>query len=475
MLMDALGRPPAGGSTTAVPAGLHSLTGAERLLWEASERALRHPKDRVVVVLHLSRLAPPAPRPHHIRVARVLLQDCASRHAGQVFAMWNQDMVLLCQQPGRSGVPGTGTGPQRPEAACPDQLPATLARLFSADAPNASGLVSLWRLDQDAPAMLAYLSARAAGPQRAEAVEDVPDDLLSLTVLQSILAKAPLADLIVQQTGMLLSADRSRCMADRLTPAFRELQVSFAALNLRSMAAHATADPFLLCHLTSGLDGRMIQLLAEDLAQGGLLTRSAVQAGLAIQLDLGLEAILSPAFARLSNQAAKAGIRFGASVSLMQACADLDLMEHARRVLQLTGGELVLARVNPAALGIVVPAALQPDLLKLVWSPTLLHAGLHEPEHEGLAAALAGLDPARIVLAEVDGSAALAWGQAHGIAMFQGAFLDQIQAATRMARCHSAAACTVRQCSARGSAAGRLGRAGCGNPALLEQCFTDAG
>jgi len=87
----------------------HALSGNERLLHEASERAMRHPAGRVALVLHLSRLAPPAPRPHHIRVARVLLQDSAQRFGGQVIGLRNQDLVLLGAESGAAN------------AACPGQ------------------------------------------------------------------------------------------------------------------------------------------------------------------------------------------------------------------------------------------------------------------------------------------------------------------------------------------------------------------
>jgi hypothetical protein len=61
-----------------------------------AERWLRAPQDKVVLVLHLSRLAAPAPRSHHMRVARVLLQDCAQRANGHVLVLQNQDLVLFC-------------------------------------------------------------------------------------------------------------------------------------------------------------------------------------------------------------------------------------------------------------------------------------------------------------------------------------------------------------------------------------------
>ena len=50
---------------------------AERAVADAADRLLRAPHDKVVLVLHLSLLAPSALKAHHLRVARMLMQDCA--------------------------------------------------------------------------------------------------------------------------------------------------------------------------------------------------------------------------------------------------------------------------------------------------------------------------------------------------------------------------------------------------------------
>ena len=488
MLIDAAVHFPAMlGACLSGSASLQTLSGAERLLWEASERALRQPKGRMVLVLHLSRLAKPAPRAHHIRVARVLLQDSASRFGGQVFSMRNQDLVLLCSGQGEARA-GTqqrvlSQTPAEP-AEKPETLPSTLARLFAADVPNPAHLTSLWHLASDASELLAYLGERASAPVSIESkCPEVTDGAVSLTALQTILSRAPLADLMVQQTGMSLDPDRSRSLADRLAPSFRELELSLSALNLGPSVSQATNDPYLLRYLASGLDARVIQLLADDLSSGGSLTRPSARSGLPIHIALGLDAILSPAFARLSRRAADAGIRFAAAVSIMQACADLDLMEHARNVLKLTGGELVLTQLDAAVLDMIGPAVLQPDILKLSWSPALLETitrgDLSEPHTPATACAVRdggrllfkGVDPTRIILRDVDSQIALAWGHSHGITRFQGPFLDQVQAAVRMASCDGSAMCSLRQCAKRGGSASLPGRTGCTNPALLESDF----
>ncbi len=425
------------------------LRGAERQLAEAAERALRQPAGKVVVVLRLSLLA--VPRAYHLRVARVLLQECAQRFAGQVFAMSNQDLVLLCAE-------------CRPEQAAdpyaPERLPASLARLFAIDAPASGDLVALWRLERDPACLAQYLQARAeAGVPVAEPVAQ--GQPVSLAALEEIIARAPLAGLLGQQTGLSLSPDRGLPLARRLAPAFQHVAVGLDRLSLDKLVTHATADPFLLRHCTAVLDGRLLGVLQEDIQARGRLLRQASVQGLPVLVALGLRAIVSPAFATLARLAAAAGLRFWVAVSLLEAGADLDLLEHARGILKLTGCKLVIDQVEPAALRLARLEALRADLVVLAWSPVLRRpdstAGLLRLGEAG----------GRLVLAGVDGEAALGWGQAHGIGLFAGPFLDRVQAALRMQRCHSASACTLAQCGGRAAALGLPGRAGCGNPALL--------
>jgi hypothetical protein len=428
-----------------------------------AERWLRAPHDKVVLVLHLSRLAAPAPRSHHLRVARVLLQDCAQRANGHVLVLHNQDLALFCAIP--RDQPGDAQD-------APAQLRATLARLFEADVPDPARLISFWRLDEDAAPFRAYLaglltaatSTRTAKP--GSTAETMPASALSLAALEEIAAQSPLAELIVQQTGMSLSPDRKLALANRLKPSFRQLSVSLAPLNLRPVVTEALADPYLLHHFSTRLDARLLRVLHDDVRAEGRLSRAALRDHLPIHVGLSLEAILSPAFARMSRLARAAGMRMGIEVPVMQACVELELLDHVRSLLDLAGFELILGPLDATMLALVNPAKLSPDAVKLVWSQQLADAAADPGS--SLATTLAAISMDRIVLKGVDSEHAVAWGQARGISRFQGAFFDHAQAAARMAGCSGASACTLRQCVSRAGSQGVAGRAGCTNPALLD-------
>ncbi len=447
----------AGGGTTL--GGAEPPAAAERLLTDAVDRAYRQPGDRVALVLHLSRLGPPAPRPHHLRVARVLMQDSAQRFDGQVFSLANKDMVLLCTEP--RDTPGGAP------AQAPSQLQHVFARLFLADVPDLTQLLSLWRLEEDAQSLRAYLAATGVEARDPLPLpEELPASGLGLSALEDMAAHAPLAELIAEQTGMLLDTDRNLPAASRLVPAFRQLRLSLAPLNLRPSVTKALADPYLMQHFTSRLDQRLLRVLHDDLRGGGPLTKSPLRGRLPIHVALGLEAVLSPGFARMARQAGEAGLRFAIVVSPLQAGANIDLLETARGLLDAAGFELILGPLDAAALGFVAPDALQPDCVKLAWSP-----GLADPAPEIrvlLEEGLARIGPQNIVLQDVASEQAMAWGQARGICRFQGPFLDHAQAASRLACCPHARACTLRQCASRAASKTVAGRDGCGNLPLLD-------
>jgi len=434
---------------------------AERLLLDAAERALRAPRGRLALALHLARLRPPAPRPHHIRVARALLQDAAGRHGGQVFPLRNGDLVLLCADPDPHGrEPASPTSPHG--------LQSAFARLFGADAPEAEALTSVWRLETEGEALRAYAAARAADTHATPlpVAEEGSATPQALAALEQALLDAELPELLGQQTAIHLTEGRGLPLVARLTPLFRELTISLTALQARQDSAEAIADPFLFRTFAARLDARMLDYLHEDLASGGKFTRPALKQGLPIHLNLTLEHLVSPGFARLSQLARRAGAKFGVEVTLMEAVADPDLFDYASSLLDMAGFALIIDGLDHSGLLLSHSGGLRPALVKLIWSPRLADAP--PAQQAQIDAAIKRLGPARILLARAETEEALVWGQSRGISRYQGYFLDAVQAAARIGVCHSARGCTLRQCMSRAATFSPQGRAGCGNPALLD-------
>lgn len=450
--------------------------GPERLLAETARRALRSPGGRMALVLHLSRLAPPAPRPHHRRVARAILDEAAQRNEGQVFALSSGDFVLLCRRPSHLPLaPRIGPALARPD---PVTLPLTLGRLLRIDAPDPSRLTTLWRLDEEPRALIAYaaeqLSAFESGESAVSATSASPPvpsrQTATLGALAALAETAPAADLLHRQTAVLLAEGMNLESQATLRPLLRELIFSPDVLQARlPNGDEATADPFLSRHLCARIDRRVLEMLLTAIGRGGPMDIAA-HGGLPVHLNLSLPTILSEAFVALAAMAAEVGAPLGIEVSFVEAVGDLAAFARARRLLGDKGIALVLDGVSHLALTLTRPWRLGADLLKLEWAPRL--ADLPQEELPVLAAALERIDTQRLVLAGTDGEAAMRWGLAHGIRRFQGNHVDALLAAARMLTCPhlrtAPAACTMRLCMGRAAAPDAAGRDACARPGMLE-------
>jgi len=402
----------------------------------------------MALVLHLSQLsslthtAPLAPRPHHRRIARAMMDDAAQWQEGQVFALHNDDLLLLF----RSDNP-----------VCP--LTETLARLFRVDVPDPAGLTTLWSMAQDGAAVLQYAQARLLDVPPGPDPVELNGSAQAIGAIESVIEHSRITDLMQQQTAVMVTPGH----AGRLQPLFREVTFSVAVLEARIAATgQANADPFLFRHLASRLDSRMLDVLRQDLQVNGPLTAGTRHLGPTLHLNLTLSGILSDRFAHFAATCRAVGAWIGVEVPLVEACADPEAFVTARTRLRLAGLALVLDGVSHHALMLTMPMVLEPDLIKLDWSPRLPEAG---PAVERAVEALGG---DRVVLHRAETEAALSWGLAHGIRRFQGRHVDAMLAAGRIGSCAQGSGCSLRQCVERASATGAAGRVGCNNPSLLD-------
>ena len=434
-----------------------SAIAAERQLLAAVERAARHPHGRLAIVLHLSALHAPAPRPHHLRIARALMHDVAQRHEGQTFALRNGDVALLCQ----TARPEPGSA-QAALAA----LPATLGRMFRHDIADAATLVSVWPLATATERMLAYVTARLAGGDARAAAGDAAAPAADMVdALDALIAETRPFDLIQRQTAALLGGPADRGRSDQMRPIYQELGFSMDLLEARlRVPGRIVDDPYLMRHVAVRLDLRLLQSLDAESGSGGPL--DPVGSRLPLHVNLTLPGLLSTEFASLALACHNAGRSLAAEVSLIDAAADPARYAAARDRAGKLGVCLVLDGLSHLALVLACPWHLRPDLLKLDWSPRL--PDLPPPEQAALGDVLREIGPARMILHRADSEAAIRWGLANGIRRFQGRHIDAMLAASRIMGCPLAAPCNLRQCVERASATGGAARASCRNHPLLD-------
>jgi hypothetical protein len=432
------------------------VTAQERELADMVARLMRQPRDKFVMVLHLSRIAPALLCAYHVRVARARLSELAVRFTGRLFPMRNGDFVLLGALPADVGEGGGQTGTL-------DDIAASLERIFAGVTPAGARLASVMRLDRSADALLAYLTARTDDVGQAAAPVEPSADLAGLAALQSLVSSVPAETLMAQQTGIAMMAGGGGRMASGMRPVFRELGLALAAPHFRPLVAAGHADPYLYRHFAGLMDTRIMQVLLDDLAISGPLTRPASTAPLPIHLELAPATVMSPLFARFAGLARDAGLPVCVCMTAEQAACDIGLTVSAKARLGALDSALIVHRLDLSAFDLFRPEQLGPDLIKILWSPRLLAEGAGE-----VARWIARADLSRLVLQGTDTDQAFAWGLARGLALFQGPFIDQVLAATRMANCQAATGCALRQCQTRAAALSSAGRDGCRNLALLD-------
>ncbi len=430
-------------------------------LHDAALRATRQPIGRLAVVLHLSRLPPPGPRPHHQRIARALMQDTAARFDGQVFLRQSGDLVLLC----RRGQPPARIGANRVTTADPLQLPEVLARLLRADVADPARLVSAWNLEQDSEVLLAYTATRSRADGAVRPREDFAGQTSLIDALGRVVDQVNLGDVLQRQTAIILQGGPG----EALVPLYRDITFSVPALETRlAETGQARIDPFLFRHLAARLDQRMLTAVAAAIGRGGPLDPVA-EGGAerpTLQLNLTVACVVSAQFAALAAACRRRGARLAVALQAMDAAADTVRFDQARTRLAESGFVFVLGGVSHLSLLVANPGPWRPDLVKLDWSRHL--SDLPEDDRLTIDQAVAELGVERVVLRQADTEAALHWGLSRGIRRFQGRHVDMMLAAARMVSCAGAPQCSLRQCSERATTTSPSGRAGCTNLPLLD-------
>lgn len=419
----------------------------ERQLLEATRRSTAPGWSALVV--HLGDRA--APKPHHRRIARSLLDDSAQRHGGQVFALRNGDLVLLC--PSASLRAPVATRP----AGSSEALPALLARLLRPEGSEPVAPVSVWPLPDSRERLLAYAAERLADGGLTPL-----DHAVAETELPIALAAAEarlLPDLLHRQTAVLIGGGGGV----RIQPLFREITYAEAALQAQPGGEAMEPDPFMVRHFAARLEERVLAALPGEINRHGALDPAS---GPPLHLNLAPASVTGAAFADLLAALRTHGAAIGVEISLVEAAADPDGFAQARSLLREAAIPLVIDGVSPLALRLTAPAALAADFVKLDWSPRLARLTAAEQRETRLALDAIGAD--RLILAGANHEEALQWGLLQGFRRFQGRHVDAMLAAGRLAACRHAAGCTLRQCGERALAVAPAGRLGCLAPAMLD-------
>ena len=417
----------------------------EHLLLDAAERVGRIRDGRMAVHLHLSRLRAQNRQEGYLRVAGRMLEPMVSAYRGQIFLLSNSDIVFLVNQPNPADLK--------------DHIH-RLRGLFAKDplANDDSGdgldlFCTLYDLTFDYDPFItmvksALAEARSRG-RGSQAPDLKPLDAVGLSGVLERLTMLDASPFVRRQSAITLGGGGPAQVL------FQEFFISVADLQ-KAIApdTNLLANRWMFQHLSATLDRRLLEAMRRMRLR---------QVPPFMHLNLNVPSLADPAFQAL-DMSLPEEVGLGIEVQILDVLADSRAFFEAKARLKERGRHLVIDGLNEATLTFMEVGRTGADLYKLDWTPEM-----KEPHRrDTILSALKHVDPAKLLLARCDSEAAIAWGLDHGVAKFQGRYIESMLAATTMGLCDKAAACTLAQCTNRhGVISGTL-RNECGNTLMLD-------
>lgn len=374
-------------------------------------------RGRRAMHLRLSALIPRHRRPHHVRTAVAGLDQHLPPADAQVFVLTNCDVFVIYMQP------------------CEDAVRREIARiryLFSddpmlADGTEHGGFAVAYDLETEFAAFVtAVRTALQSGREMLPAVEEeiyarsrirdrqqrgqtlTPD---ALARIEAALAQTDLSGLARRQT---VCAIKGR---NRPEPRFRELYISIADLRDTVLpGADFTAEPWLFRHLTKTLDRRVLTLLAAP---------EEAESRCDISININVSTLVSETFTAFENNLSAARrTAFIFEVQPADVFSDIEAFLFARDSIQEKGCRICLDGLTHADMDLYDLNELGVDLVKLIWDERMLAMGDAFRTRARTFVEQAG--PVRLVLCRVDSRRAIEFGQAAGMSLFQGRYVEQL-------------------------------------------------
>lgn len=388
------------------------------LLLDLAERLRKHTEGRRAIHLHLSALQAHNRRDHHLRIAVNSFDTLIKRRDGQSFRLPNGDIVVILAHTSVAEI---------------DDVVLRLRYLFSddplvhADAENAGARFCTWYdLEQDYPAFLSLSQAiyrqqsehRTAAPDDArssdpdidnEAVE--PMDPERLNRLETALRGSDLSALLRRQPVCVLVG------SGQPKPVYNEVYVSIHDLRRRVMPqVNIASDRWLFQRLTRLLDRRLISVLPEMESEASLTTG----------MNLNVSTLLSDEFLTFDKELRQRHSKpLILELQIIDVFADMGAYIFARDFARQRGYRICIDGLSHLTFPHLERDELGVDMEKIYWHPTIVEdvdAGPSRRFREAVRRA----GPARVVLCRCDDQAAVDFGQAQGITLFQGRHIDQM-------------------------------------------------
>jgi len=387
----------------------------ESLLLGHLRRLERAPAGCCAVLCHLSELQAPYRKTHFVRIGVRSFDTLINHFDATLYVLANSDVALICRNVRVEDI---------------DTAIYKLRALFAEDPLTAEETVdgadrfATW-YDLSEWADLTNLEdaiARREDELRQDQQEAaarpgagdppaVPLDAARLVHLEKRLQALRLTDVVRQQPAVDVRPDRGRRIL------FKEHYVAMAELRQRiAPDIDLFASPWLFHYMADILDRRMLAVI-------GRMNFATLKDDISLNLHVG--SVTSPEFRVFDEQIGGHTQKVIVEIQMVDIVADMGAFIQARQWLRERGYRLLVDGLFPMALQFFDPGLLEPDFIKINWSPDL-GRDQRSHQHAELADMIGYIGPDKFVLARAESEDAIRWGLNLGLHRFQGFFVDKL-------------------------------------------------
>lgn len=396
--------------TRASAAAGNGTVSEESLLLDHLRRLERTRGGCCAVHCHLSDLQAPYRKPHFIRIAARSFDTLINNFDATHYVLSNSDMVLICRNVRVEDI---------------DTAIFKLRALFAEDpltdeaAEDGIDRFTTWYDLADSTDFAAFedlishleADARQRPDPAAGRPAQTPLDAGALVQLERRLQALRLTDIVRQQP----TVDVRPGQGQRIM--FKEHYVAMAELRQRiAPDIDLFASPWLFHYMTDILDKRMLAMV-------GRMNFAALKDAISLNLHVGT--VMSPEFQVFNEQIGGHAEKVIVEFQMVDVIADMGAYTYAKKWLREQRYGVLIDGLYPMALQFFDPSILDPDFVKINWSPDTKEdvRGLQIAELRDMINYIGG---DKMVLARAESEEAIRWGLSLGLHRFQGFFVDKL-------------------------------------------------
>ena len=394
---------------------------SEKYLLSALDRIAKNPNGYAVLYISTSKLKPKHRHPKFLKILEKFFDGVVGSSKGVVFPLCNGDFAILGRDFTQADV---------------DKAVDKLKDGMTSDpilyGKNGSDFATVFVFPDNYSVFYNYVLNLIESNNPHNQIEEPEPEKRPLEAgevdnVLEVLEQIDISELVKRQSVVKVAG------ANQFKVDFQEFFVAVKDLNQLFDNVDLQESRWLYFYMLQNLDKRVLQ---------SFFSANLKQWPMEIGINLNMQSVYSQEFINFAKQFLQQGRKIVVEVQLIDVFNNLPLYFEVKEVLSRGGHKILIDGVSTSSLKLLNLKSLNPDMIKIFWEPLWEFA----PESEEVKNAVALLGRENVVLAKCDSAQALSWGLKHGIANFQGPFMDNLEVAFIKKQCPNSAQCTVKEC-----------------------------